>query len=214
MPGGQFRVHFVLFAVMLVAACGTLSADLVTTVREDGTFTQTITIHATGGMADIIPIAYDIPTLESEGWEVELTTSGDGEDAMSNLTISGTFTFEQFQDKVGRQLIEPLNTAKITVIEEPTHFEYRAALGQDATSGTRDTTSGGLGYDRSDLELAESLVITWTLTLPGEIVDTNADTFEGNTATWTIDLLELEDTTGLYAVSRVSKGGSCTAPGQ
>ncbi|MCI0439214.1 MAG: hypothetical protein L0177_08810 [Chloroflexi bacterium] len=224
LPSLNIRVRrFALLSLMmLVAGCGTLSVDLATSVESEESFSHTMTITAEGLMAEMMQGELDLSDLQSQGWEASVARDGD----RWTLTASGTFAGEQarqFSETSGEDDI--FEGFKIEKTETGDAIEYRISLrleaAEDAASDvTGDaTTPGAEGDPFAQLgeamlqSIADTITVSWELTAPGEIVETNADTFESNKATWDLNLLDFEETTELYAVSRVQKGGgACSGP--
>ena len=125
------------------------------------------------------------------------------------------FACFRVREETGRDAVDVL----------PDATEYRISLTLDAAGdATSDLTGDTITLPAGDDPFAQfgeamlesidnSITVSWELTAPGEIIETNADVFAGKTAIWDLNLLDFEGTSELYAVSRVSKGsGGCMGP--
>ena len=55
-----------------------------------------------------------------------------------------------------------------------------------------------------DMFLEDFLSVSWTITMPGDIVDSNADIVEGNSATWELGIPGLGTDTRMAVQSRAT----------
>jgi hypothetical protein len=112
----------------------------------------------------------------------------------------------------------PFNAFVIKVDEVAGETQYRVSLIVE-----RDTDPLQLEFlpqyrfdrlrDAVVQERSGSFKLDWTLKVPGEVGDTNADSVDGGIARWQIDLSDLEMPLTLFATSVEKKrGGACSRP--
>jgi hypothetical protein len=187
-----------LLLIFVLAGCEMLDLDFTmdfdyrTTVETSGDIIQEIRVEITGGAVttleeagflDDVDLAND---LEQEGWEVDIETTDD------SLIINATGSYILDEDGDVAQVEGGPEVPEGFSVRVENGFlskKYFAEL-DVAESGT-----GEIG-ELAQMRREDIFDFSWTITLPGEIVDSNADTVEGDSATWDFDYDSL--TSGLY----------------
>ena len=178
--------------LLLLAGCGTVDVNFHTTVKPSGDLVQEFRVDATGMIGSSLGTSEATEDLKSQGWDVTIERSGDS----ASLIAKKDF-------KRGETPIIPslsVGTDEATTSEETRLegliFDVRDRLlfkeytfemtlpGSSASAGTNANEQ----FPQLDQAMEEALKamfsISWTVSLPGRIVGTNADTSEGGSATW------------------------------
>lgn len=173
-----------LLALVAVFACGcgTLNVDLHTTLKLNGDVQQEVRYTASGLMSSAVSSSMDPATLEADGWVVTTDTSS----ASSIVTISKTFkNGEDFTLTDSASADSP--AVKDAQFRVKNYFFFKTFHIEGTLSGVSAADMGDLssyGASVTPQMLDSMLHLTWAVTLPGRITDTNAPNKEGNTATW------------------------------
>jgi hypothetical protein len=153
--------------------CGTVSIDLYTKVKPTGDVRQQVQISGTGMMGNLVVSSDIIQEFKKDGWEV---TTSHSEGSASLIAT------KDFQDAVFYE--------KDRLVYKEYYFEV-----------TIPGTAIGLEEQDEFAELGKAMMksvfnMSWTLDLPGRIVETNADVHDDESATWYFDVESVE--TGRY----------------
>ncbi len=177
---------------LLLIGCGTVTMELTTSIRGPDDIRHNIAITATGAMANLMQSTFDADEMQRLGWdEVNLTREGE------NLTIqaSGVFTLEEIQlarDQEG----SGLDGFIVTIDETDEKTVYRVSI--ELESDTSDQSEPEEELDEAmKAMLTGTMLILWELEMPGTITDSNADTVDGATASWVVDLVTYDG--GLFS---------------
>ena len=209
-----------LLLLTLVLSSCTIRLDVGLVVNEDesGTFAVFVgldddlrdLIEQGGGEGlDITEQISDVP----EGWSVEEVT----EDGFEGVRVSTDYSdFDDLEAKLaemnegsdggmGGDLLSDFN-----ITHEGDTYEFVADVSNvdEGLTGALDESGGEdllSGLDASSL-IGDLFEIRFQLTLPGEIGAHNADTVNGNTLVWNLDVTEASGT--LEATSTVGGGSS------
>jgi hypothetical protein len=212
------RTALSIVALVLLVGCGTVSIDVKTDVSSSESFTHEIKIVATELMGSAIQESLDLEKLRSEGWTAELQRDVE----RVTITLSRRFEGEEARQFLsGETAVEQIKGFAVQVAEREGQLEYRIAWDLEGLSEeTLPTEDGSMGVDETvdttegtfaELDeqmmamMANMFIVNWTLVGPGPIVESNADSFEGNTATWSWNLSDMENNTEMFAVSRANK---------
>jgi hypothetical protein len=193
-----------LLLIFVLAGCEMLDLDFTmdfdyrTIVETSGDIIQEIRVELTGarvttleeaGFLDDVDLANE---LEREGWEVDIETTDD------SLIINATGSYILDEDGGVAQVEGGPEVPEGFSVRVENGFlskKYFAEL-DVAESGGELTGEGEEFGVLAEHMLEDMFDFSWTITLPGEIVDSNADTVEGGSATWDFDYDSL--TSGLY----------------
>ena len=207
----RIRSRLPILAVLTLVGCGTLSVEVATTVDSESRFTHSIELSATGLMAELVQQPVDVEELRADGWTVTL----DREDETVRITLNREFTGEdaaRHSSENPTGLSFPFNAFVIKVEETDDGKQYRVSLTVERDTNPLQAESlSRYRFDRlRDVvvqERADSFRLDWELTVPGEVVDSNANSVDGSVARWQADLADLEKPLTLYATSIKKKGG-------
>jgi DNA-directed RNA polymerase subunit RPC12/RpoP len=174
-----------LIAALLTIGCGTVDMNVHTRVKPSGDIIQELSIATTGMMTALIDSEF-AADLESQGWEVERTTSGE------TTTVVATRKYSKNEPVTVPGLLEQdqsdyfkLHVKNYVVIKDyyleltlPEDTSFESELPDEELDGEDEIFSE---------EMMESMFkFSWTVTLPGKIMETNADEVSGSSATWNL----------------------------
>lgn len=174
----------------IIAGCGTVNINLQTTVKPSGDFTQQFKIEGTGMMGSLLGGSETIQSFKQEGWKVTTERSTD------SVSLIATKEFRWNENIV----IPSLDGEEIALKNLSSHvrdyivlkdYLFEVTIPGNPT-GTVGTETGTEYEELAKLMLKGMFNMSWTLTLPGKIVESNADTIEDNSATWYFDIDSLE----------------------
>ncbi len=199
----RVRSGLALAVVALVASACQVRVGTDITVTEDGSGRMALTIaldeELTSSLAadgfDPFAGLEDLP----EGWEVERTDADGGQAA----TIAADFAdpdeltarVAQLREGVGEQDPSLLEDVELAVAEDGSAtFRGRAGFRPPSSTGLDGV---GVAFDGEDLQtmLAERgdevMRVDLRVSMPGPVVDTDADEVDGRAATWNLPVTEL-----------------------
>ena len=190
------RRYASLAVLLIVLGCGSMSIDMKTTVQDIENFSHEMTVTATGELREGFTEDLATEDLRAEGWEVSIVDDGDA----TTVKMSRDFVGDFGSLASASELFENL---KIEAEETDEGIEYRASFSLADPEGDDLISQDDLtGMDELMLQsFADTFTLKWTVEIPGEIIDTNAETQEGNVVTWDLDLLDLVEAPNLYVVS-------------
>jgi len=187
-----------IFSLLLsvIAGCDMLDLDLKldldysTTVKASGDIIQEIRCEITGmtgtmleeiGLLEGSDFTAD---FEQDGWALDVERTDDS----VIVTATGSFTMDEDiiipQVEGGPAFTEGFSVRVEDGLLSKKYFaEFNAAESGDELIGE----GGGLG-GFTDMMLGDMFDFSWTITLPGKIVESNADSVEGSSATWDFDI--------------------------
>lgn len=181
--------------------------DIDTVVRNENNYTHQAEIEATGLLASIMEEAFNAEDMLEQGADIELVRERDRVKISFKTQASGedTITFDEF------------SPFRISATNIEDFIEYRITL--DLSSVEERNDEGIVNNPFEDLgqsmleSLSNTISINWNLKAPGEIIESNADNFEGDSAQWHLNLTDLQENGEMYAISRVnSRRGPCSGP--
>ena len=168
----KFLVKIVLASLLLVAAlltvgCGTVDMNVHTKVKPSGDVIQELTIATTDMMTALIDSEF-AADLESQGWEVERTTSGE------TTTLFATMKYSKDEAMTVPGLLEPdqadnfkLHIKNYVIIKD---YYLELTLPEDPSFQSELSDEELDGEDELFTEeMVESMFrFSWTVTLPGK----------------------------------------------
>jgi hypothetical protein len=181
-----------LLALSVMTGCGTLAMDLHTTVKTSGDIIQEIRFEGTGMMATMLEEADFTADFEQDGWVLDVERMDDS----VIVTATGSFTLDEDiiipQVEGGPALTEGFSARVEDGLLSKNFFIEVDVLGSEDELGNEDEE-----LDEMFSGMLEGMFdISWTITLPGNIVESKADIVEGSSATWNFDINSL--TSGFY----------------
>jgi hypothetical protein len=184
-------VVFILsLAVILVAGCGTINVDVNTRIKANGDIVQEVRYTADGLMGSAMGSSIDSLEMETDGW----TVTKENNDSASTFVMTKTFrrgddfsfTDSEFSDSPAAQ------NARFDVKNYFFFRKYHIELTL-LGSGMAEMPDTGEYADLITPELLDSMMhMTWSITLPGRITSTNADSMDKDTATWDFNYSSLQ----------------------
>ena len=193
-----------LMLLLLVIACGTITIDIETVVRDEDDITHDISMEVSGPIATAMQEGTDEETinpLEDEFFDDNCDVVIDEVDGEDRIEVSCTGISHEELSASAEEGEGP--DIQVTREDLGDKWEYRA-------------TAVNILYDVEDEEWADTplpsgLVIDqvlkaryyWTVTMPGEIVETNADSTDNGQAKFTGKIGDKRET--FVAVSHKEK---------
>lgn len=188
-------ISLLLLSVMV--GCGTLDVNLHTTVKSSGDLVQQIRLEGSGMMGNLLDDSEFTEELEQGGWTI---TTERSEDSVS-VTSTKNFRWDEPIIFDEESILEDVSYRVSNRILVKDYF-FEATLPGEGPVGTMFEGEEGEFEELGGVLLEDMLNISWTVTLPGNIVESNADTFEGDSAIWYFDIEPLEGDRYLTAYSR------------
>lgn len=163
----------------------TLDLDYHTTVKTSGDIIQDIRLEITGitgTMLEEAGLSEDLP-LGEEGWDFDRESTDDS----VIITATGSYILDEdgniSQVEGGPEVPEALSVRVEGGLLSKKYFAEINAAG----SGIGEFGEGGEFGELAELMLEDTFHLSWTITLPGSVVESNAGTIEGGSATWVFD---------------------------
>lgn len=178
--------------------------NLHTTVKPSGDLIQELRIQGSGMMGNFISSSEFVENFKKNDWQAEVKKSDD----LVSLVAIKNF-------KPGETMVIPSSSPddeEMWLSEETllNNFEIHNSIltreyfleidlpgssAENLSNKTEDEfTEFETGFEGMIEEVVKSMFsMSWTVTLPGKIIETNADTIEGNSATWYFDINSLEE---------------------
>ncbi|HEY40603.1 MAG TPA: hypothetical protein G4O18_01945 [Dehalococcoidia bacterium] len=167
----------------------TMDVDYHTTVEASGDIVQEIRCEITGGLvtmfeeAGLLEEADFANELEQGGWDVDIESTDDSLiiDAVGSYVLDEDGNISQIEG--GPEIPEGFS---VRVESGLLSKKYYAEFNATGDGGEMFATGGEMG-ELAELMMENMFSISWTITLPGSVVESNASVVEGGTATWDFD---------------------------
>jgi len=188
----------------LLTGCGQIDVNLHTTIKPSGDLVQEVIFTGSGLMADFLDDAEAIADLEMAGWDVVIENSA----SSSTLIASREFS-------AGEILAIPDLSSDLDALEDYdfhvqnyfifTDYVLEITLHGDSVDTSADDLTGLDGFDDDIISqlLGGFFSMSWSITLPGEITKSNADSIQDSTATWVFDIGSLDQDQEIAVRSRL-----------
>ena len=171
-----------------------------TTVQTSGDVIQDIRIEVTGMTDTMLEESgfSEEAFLGEEGWDFNTESTDD------SVIITGTSNYILDEDgnisqvEGGPEIPEGLSVRVDKSLLSTKYFVELNAAG----SGDELFGEGGEFGEMVEIMLGDMFNISWTITLPGKIVESNAGIVEGGSATWDLDLETLSSGLSLTVQSQ------------
>ncbi len=188
----------------LLAGCGQIDVNLHTTIKPSGDLVQEVRFTGSGMMAGFLDDAEATADLEMEGWEVTIERTANS----STLTASRNFSADEvlaIPDLSGDETALENYDFSVRNYFLFTDYIIEVILPGNPVDIPTDDLTGLDGFDDDIIsQLLEGLFsMSWSITLPGEITESNADSVQDNTATWFFDIGSLDQDQGIAVRSRL-----------
>lgn len=175
----------------------TMDLDYRTTVETSGDIIQEIRIEITGVTgtlleeAGLLEGADFTESFEREGWDSNIESTDDS----VVMTITGNYVLDE-DGNISQVEGGPEVPEGFSVRVEKGFLSTKYFAESDAAESGGELIGDGGEFDELGGMILENMFdISWTITLPGSVVESNADVIEGGSATWDFDLNSL--TSGL-----------------
>ena len=188
----------------LLAGCGQIDVNLHTTIKPSGDLVQEVMFTGSGMMAGFLDDAEATADLEMEGWEVTIERSA----SSTTLTASQDFSADEVMTIPGLAGDETTLENYDFRVQNYflfTDYIFEVTLPGDPMDIPTDDLTGLDGFDDDIIsQLLQGLFsMSWSITLPGEITESNADSVQDSTATWIFDISSLDQNQGIAVRSRL-----------
>lgn len=185
-----------IISLVLLCCCGRLDINLRTNVTAQGDVIQEVATTGSGKMGEYLRNNYNSQGYSKEGWQANIQENAD------SVTVTQKKVF-----KPGETTLLPSTSTK-TLTGVDFHVdnyivvkEYILSFTIPGSPPTKETTPNQ--YTQWAQDLVNSMFgMSWTITLPGEILQTNADVIKDNSATWKFNAQSLQKDRYLMIKSR------------
>jgi len=186
----------VLFAILALIACGRIDANIYTTVKPSGFIIQKISLTGSGQMGTSLSNALPLQTYISKGWLINVTNEG------GSTTISATKVFRKEDISNIASVFVKNSGQDASSIKDPVFtitdnfFIKYYSLSFTIPPMTPDTINADPDDQWSKMGAAvlDSMFnLSWSITLPGQITATNADSYQRDTATYNFNYSSLKN---------------------
>ncbi len=186
--------------MVLVLACGAVTIRIDTEVMDEADIKHDIQMDASGQIA--IAVAEELNPDELDELDGDCSVDIDEANEAFSLSCKNLSQESLSEGEIGGEGL----LVEVTKTDIGDKWEYRATM-RNSFSVTEE--------ELEDNSFAEAMVtdaiikfrLHWTVEMPGEIVESNANTYDKGTASFTAKLDDDRDT--FVVVSRQDKGGSC-----
>jgi hypothetical protein len=188
----------------LLAGCGQIDVNLHTTIKPSGDLVQEVRFTGSGLMAGFLDDAEATGDFEMEGWEVTIERSA----SSSTLIASRGFSVSEVMaipDLTGDETSLENYEFRVQNYFFFTDYIFEVTLPGNPVEVPADDLTGLDGFDDDIIShLLEGLFsMSWAITLPGEITESNADSIMDSTATWIFEINSLDQDQEIAVRSRL-----------
>jgi hypothetical protein len=193
-----------LLTVLAIAACGRIDAGIHTTIKPSGFIVQKISLTGSGQMGTALSRAFPIQTYIGKGWLINVATEG------GSTTVSATRIFRKEDiGNIGAVFVKSEQGASsvkdpVFTITDNFFIKYYS-ISFTIPSMSPDMVDTGAAEQWSQMGeavLNSMFNLAWSITLPGQIIATNADTYQGDTATYHFNYSSLKNGRQIMVQSR------------
>jgi hypothetical protein len=202
--GFRDTICFFVVALSLVSTgCGSVSVDFYTKVDPSGDYNQQISVTATGILGEQLITQNLTQSATNNGWTATAGRNGDSATFNASKQFhSGdkSTVFDAMGDNASIKLGDINSRISNGFFYKDYYFE-----------GT--IPSNPINPDANNTAMADALLnsmfkMSWTIELPGKIVETNADTHTGNAATWNLTYSSVTKGTPMMIHTRILQWGN------
>jgi len=185
--------------LLLLAGCGTIDVNFHTTVKPSGDLVQEFRVDATGMIGSSLGTPEVTEDLKSQGWDVSIERSGDSASLIAKKDFKRGETpiipsLSLGTDEATASEETRLESLNFDVRDRLLFKEYTFEMTLPGSPASTETDAEGQ-FPQLDKAMEEALKamfsISWTVSLPGTIVETNADSTSGGSATWNFDFASM-----------------------
>ena len=187
-------------AMLLVLACGTITIRIDTEVQDETEIKHNFEMEASG------PIAM----LAAEEWDPNEFDDFDGhcntdiDEANEKISVSCKYISQE--DLSVAEIGDEGLLVEVIKGDLGDKWEYRATM-PNSFSATKEELEDNPFAEGMTMDAIIKFRLHWTVEMPGEIVESNANTYKEGTASFTAKLDDERE--NFVVVSQQDKGGSC-----
>jgi len=173
-----------LMLMSIIVGCGTLYIDLHTTVKTSGDIIQEIRFEGSGVIATMLEEPDFTADFEQDGWELDIERTGDA------VIVTATSSFTLDEDIIIPQVEGgPAFTEGLSIRFEEGLLSKNYFVEVDIPASEEESGDEVGELDEMFSGMLEGIFdISWKITLPYKIVESNADIVEDSSVTWDLDL--------------------------
>lgn len=195
---------FFLLTILILTSCGRIDANIHTTIKPSGLIIQNISLTGSGQMGSSLSNSFPIQTYISNGWLINVTNEG------GSTTISATKVFRKEDiSNIAAAFVKSeqgASSIKNPVFSITDNFFIKYySLSFTIPPMTPDTIDAGSGeqwFKMGEAALDSMFGLSWSITLPGQITATNADSYQRDTATYNFNYSSLKNGHQIMVQSR------------
>ncbi len=194
----KFARLVTLGVMLMVLACGAMTIRIDTEVADETEIKHEIQMEASGQIAVMMAEEFDQGEID----EIDGDCSLDIDEANEEFSLSCK---DLSQEGLSEGQVEGEGfDLKVIKTDMGDYWEYRATM-PNPFFGTEEELEDTPLFSGDDLDAIIKLRFHWTVEMPGEVVESNANTYEKATASFTTKLDDDRET--LVVVSQQDKGG-------
>ena len=202
-----------LLLALLLTACGTAQVEVTTTVLSPNEAEQQVSIRAEGMLGEALAAQLKPQETELEGWATEVVREQQG----VRMVMKKRGSLQSVWDLPERMPAAANAAAQVDVTNSLLGREYRVVVKlPPVNAGEGMLGASGIGPDQmrqlQDM-MAQSVTASWTINLPGDITETNADRKTAHGATWDLTVDRTRDGMELRIASREGPNVAALAGG-
>ena len=189
-PVSILILTLLLLPLIIFTGCGEVHLNLETLVKPSGAVIQHVNIEASDKLADALAESGAVDAFKSDGWQTstELKINSFTINAIKKFGKITSLYIPGISGKIEKTAMENVDLQVRNFIVYREYF-LDVTLPWDSETGNVFTEQEGIGKSM----LRSMFDMSWTISLPGTIIETNADSVENNKATWHFDIDSLEN---------------------
>ena len=189
--------------ILVLMGCGAITIRLDTEIADETEITHDMQINASGQIATLWTDEFDSSAMPPE-FEDNCTSTVEFE--MFEVKCSGLSQSLLSEGEVGDSGIN----VSVTKTDKGDYWEYRAVMASPVSGSDEELEDNPFAQGMS-LDAILRFRFYWSVKMPGDIVETNADTTEKNVASFTVKLDDKRDNLVVVSQQEKSAGlfGSC-----
>jgi len=172
----------ILIIPFMSAGCGSVDVNIHTTIKPSGDFIQELRLKGSGMMGAALTTPETIESLKKEGWQVTTERSGD------SVSLVATKQFKKGESVTMPDFSKQGTGLKQVKFDVKNFIAFKEYFLEMTLPASPIDTAGGQYAELTKSMLKSMFSMSWTLSLPGNIVETNADAVQDNSATWYFDV--------------------------
>ena len=186
--------------MLLVLACGAMTIRIDTEISDETEIKHKIDMDASGQIAVALAGEFDVDVLD----EIDGDCSVDIDESKQEFSLECT-DLSQAGLRAGEVEDTGFNI-DVTKVDLGDQWEYRATMVNPFHDADQELEDNPL-FSGDDLDAILRLRFHWMVEMPGDVVESNGEEYEGNTATFSAKLGDEREI--FTVVSQQNKGGGC-----